>query len=66
MEPTLGVAPPDTLIVRRLPEILTEPDLKDLFHHFGAQDVRKEKPKGRMRKSTILVKLELKFIHFYL
>jgi len=56
MEPTLGVAPPDTLIVRRLPEILTERDLKDLFQHFGAQDVRKEKPKGRMRKSTILVK----------
>lgn len=52
----MELAEPDTLIVRRLPEVLTERNLNELFHHFGAQEVRKEKPVGRMRKSTILVK----------
>lgn len=52
MEPAL----PDTLIVRRLPECLTERDLNGLFQFFGAQTVKKEQPKGRQRNSTIIVK----------
>lgn len=52
MEPAL----PDTLIVRRLPEALTERDLNELFRFFGAQTVKKEKPKGRQRNSVALVK----------
>ncbi len=60
MEPCIGekdtLPDTDTLIVRRLPECLTERDLNDLFRYFGAQAVRKEKPKGRQRNSTIIVK----------
>ncbi len=52
MEPAL----PDTLIVRRLPETLTERDLNDLFRFFGAQSVKKENPKGRQRNGTTIVK----------
>jgi hypothetical protein len=46
----------DTLIVRRLPEALTERDLNELFHYFGAIEARREKAKGRMRRSTVYVK----------
>ena len=46
----------DTLVVRRLPEALTERDLNELFHFFGALEARREKPKGRMKKSTVYVK----------
>lgn len=52
----MEVALPDTLIVRRLPECLTEGDLNDLFQFFGARTVKKEKPKGRQNYSTVLVK----------
>ena len=59
MEPCIGEKDtflPDTLIVRRLPECLTERDLNDLFRFFGAQAVRKENPRGRQKNSTIIVK----------
>lgn len=52
MEPTL----PDTLIVRRLPEALTERDLNELLQFFGAQTVKKEKPKGNQRNSIAIAK----------
>jgi len=53
MEPTL----PDTLLVRRLPELLTEPDLNELFCSFGALRVCKER-RGRNRNSTAVVRFK--------
>ena len=47
---------PDTLVVRRLPEALTERDLNELFHYFGGIEARRETPKGIMRRSTVYVK----------
>lgn len=47
---------PDTLLVRRLPENLTERDLNELFSSFGAQQVYKNEPKGNMRNSTAVIK----------
>lgn len=47
---------PDTLLVRRLPENLTERDLNELFSSFGAQRVLKDEPKGKMRNNTAVVK----------
>lgn len=52
----METALPDTLIVRRLPECLTEADLNELFHFFGANTVKKEKPKGRQRNGIAIVK----------
>lgn len=44
-----GTRTMDTLMVRRLPDCLSESDLNLLFVRFGAQGVRREKrwPKGR-------------------
>jgi RNA recognition motif-containing protein len=49
-------ASPDTLLVRRLPDELTERDLNDLFRgYFGAVEVRREKRLSR-RNSNVYIK----------
>lgn len=54
----MELAPPDTLIVRRLPEALTEGDLNELFQHFGAQSAKRQYLRGKKRRSNVLVKYE--------
>jgi len=57
---------PDTLVVRRLPEALTERDLNELFHYFGGIEAKRETPKGKMRRSTVYVKYCYYFLVFYI
>lgn len=52
----MELALPDTLIVRRLPETLTEADLNELFLHFGAQSAVRQYFRGNKRRSNVLVK----------
>lgn len=54
----MEVALSDTIIVRRLPEVLTDADLNDLFSSFGALHAFREKPAGKMKRSSVIVKYE--------